>query len=63
MNMNIWMIEKHYARQRQNRALVFSLIVHGIFVIVIGIWLLKPLIEEIEDNLENLRDNESYRSH
>ena len=51
MNMNIRMIEKYYARQRRNRALVFSLIAHGIFVIVIGIWLLKPLIEEIEDNI------------
>ena len=51
MNMNIRMIAKYYARQRRNRALVFSLIVHGIFVIVIGIWLLKPLIEKIEDNI------------
>ena len=49
--MNIRMIEKYYARQRRNWALVFSLIVHGIFVIVIGLWLLKPLIEEIEDNI------------
>lgn len=45
------MIEKYYAHQRRNRALVFSLIIHGIFVIAIGISLLKPLVEEIEDNI------------
>jgi len=43
------MIEKYYARQRRNRALVFSLIVHGIFIIVTTFWLLKPLIEVEKD--------------
>ena len=47
--MNTRMIEKYYAKQRRNRALIFSLVVHGIAVILIGLWLLKPLIEQTED--------------
>ncbi len=49
--MNMRMIEKYYAQQRRNRAFVFSLIVHGIFVIATGIWLLRPLVEVIEDHI------------
>ena len=49
--MNARMIEKYYAKQRRNRALIFSLVVHGIAVIAIGIWLLKPLIEQAEDTI------------
>ena len=47
--MNVRIIEKYYAKQRRNRALMISLVVHGIAVIAIGIWLLKPLIEQTED--------------
>ena len=47
--MNTRTIEKYYAKQRRNRALIFSLVVHGIAVILIGLWLLKPLIEQAED--------------
>ena len=50
-NMNIRMIEKYYAQQRRKWALVISLTVHGIFVITIAVWLLRPLIEVIEDNI------------
>ena len=49
--MNIRMIEKYRAKQRRNRALIFSLIVHAIVIIVIAIWLLKPLVEQEEDSI------------
>lgn len=47
---DIRMIEKHYAKQRRNRALILSLAAHVIAVIVIAIWLLKPLVEQMEDS-------------
>ena len=47
--MNIRTIEKYHAKQRRNRAITFSLIVHGILVIGIAIWLLKLPIEQEED--------------
>lgn len=49
--MNMRMIEQYHAQQRRNRALVLSLILHGIFVMAIGIWLLRPLVEEMEDQI------------
>ena len=49
--MNMRMIEQYHARQRRKRALVISLIIHGIFVIGVAVWLLKPIIEEIEDHI------------
>ena len=48
--MNTRMIEKYYAKQRRNRALVFSLVAHAILIIGISVWLLKPLIEQTEDS-------------
>ena len=48
--MNIRTIEKYYAKQRRNRALIFSLVVHGIIIIGVAVWLLKPPIEQIEDS-------------
>ena len=47
--MNIRMIEKYYAKQRRNRALIYSLGVHAILIIGVAIWLLKPLVEQTED--------------
>ena len=49
--MNIRTVQKYYAKQRRNRALIFSLVVHVVFVICIGIWLLKPIIEQEKDVL------------
>ena len=49
--MNIRMIEKYHAKQHRNRALIFSLIVHAIAIIVIAIWLLKPLVEQEKDSI------------
>ena len=49
--MNTRMIEKYYAKQRRNRALIFSLVAHAIAIIFTAIWLLKPLIEEVEDSI------------
>ena len=49
--MNIRMIERYYAKKRRNRALIFSLVVHAIVIILTAIWLLKPLIEEVEDSI------------
>ena len=48
--MNTRMIEKYYAKQRRNRALIFSLVAHAILIIGIAVWLLKPLIEQTEDS-------------
>ena len=48
--MNIRMIEKYYAKQRRNKALIFSLGLHAILIIGVAIWLLKPLVEQIEDS-------------
>ena len=48
--MNIRMIEKYYAKQRRNRALIFSLVAHAIIIIATAIWFLKPLIEQTEDS-------------
>ena len=47
--MNIRMIEKYYAKQRRNKALIFSLVVHAIIIIATAIWFLKPLVEQTED--------------
>ena len=49
--MNTRMIEKYYAKQRRNRALIFSLVVHAILIIGTAVWLLKPLVEEVEDTI------------
>ena len=49
--MNTRMIEKYYAKQRRNRALIFSLVAHAIAIIFTAIWLLKPLVEQIEDTI------------
>ena len=48
--MNVRMIEKYYAKQRRNRALIFSLVGHGIIIIGIAVWFLKPPIEQMEDS-------------
>ena len=48
--MNIRMIEKYYAKQRRNKALIFSLGLHAILIIGVAIWLLKPLVEQTEDS-------------
>ena len=39
--MNIRMIEKYYAKQRRNKALIFSLGLHAILIIGVAIWLLR----------------------
>ncbi len=49
--MNTRMIEKYYAKQRRNKALIFSLVVHAIAIIFTAIWLLKPLVEQVEDTI------------
>ncbi len=49
--MNTRTIEKYYAKQHRNRALIFSLIMHGLVIIGIAIWLLKPLTEIEQDHI------------
>ena len=49
--MDIRTIKKRYIKHRRNRALLFSLIVHGILVVGIGVWLLKPFVEIEEDHI------------
>jgi len=48
--MNTRTVKKYYAIQRRNRALLLALGGHIIAIIVIAIWLLKPLIEQAEDS-------------
>ena len=47
--MNTRTVKKYYATQRRNRALLLALGGHIIAIIVIAIWLLKPLVEQTED--------------
>ncbi len=48
--MNTRTVKKYYATQRRNRALLLALGGHIIAIIVIAIWLLKPLVEQAEDS-------------
>ena len=48
--MNTRTIKKYYATQRRNRALLLALGGHIIAIIVIAVWLLKPLVEQEKDN-------------
>lgn len=47
--MNTRTIEKYHAKKRRDRALISSLIVHGIGLIIVAIWLLKPYMYPTED--------------
>ncbi|MCY3724103.1 MAG: DUF4159 domain-containing protein [Candidatus Poribacteria bacterium] len=49
--MNTRTIKKYYATQRRNRALLLALGGHIIAIIVIAIWLLKPLVEQEKDSI------------
>ncbi|RKU15314.1 hypothetical protein C6503_13830 [Candidatus Poribacteria bacterium] len=44
------MVEKYYAKQRRNRALLLSLTVHVIAIILTAVLVLKPKIEQIIEN-------------
>ena len=48
--MNTRTIRKYHVRQHRNRALLLALAVHTIGIIVIAIWLLKPLVEQEKDS-------------
>ena len=48
--MNIRTVKKYYATQGRNRALLLALGGHIIAIIVIAIWLVKPLVERAEDS-------------
>ena len=63
--MNTRMIEKYYAKQRRNRALIFSLVVHAILIIGGAVWLLKPLIEQTEDSfvVDFVQPQQQQRTH
>ena len=49
--MNTRTIKKYYATQRRNRALLLALGGHIIAIIVIAIWLLKPLVDQEKDSI------------
>ena len=49
--MNTRTVKKYYATQRRNRALLLALGGHIIAIIVIAIWLLKPLVEQEKDSI------------
>ena len=48
--MNTRTVEKHYAKQRRNRALLLSLTVHAIAIMLTAVLVLKPKIEQIIEN-------------
>ena len=48
--MNIRTIEKYYAKQRRNRALLLSLVAHAIAIVLTAVLVLKPKIEQIIEN-------------
>ena len=59
-------IQKSNRRKKQLRALTISLIVHLIAIIVLAFWLVRPLIQEIDDPmhvelLDSLTDNRQVR--
>ena len=39
------------SKRRRRFALLMSFIIHGIFVIILGVWLIKPMIQDIDDTL------------
>ena len=49
--MNTRTVKKYYATQQRNRALLLALGGHIIAIIVIAIWLLKPLVEQEKDSI------------
>ena len=49
--MNTRTVKKYYATQRRNRALLLALGGHIIAIIVIAIWLLKPLVDQEKDSI------------
>ena len=49
--MNMRMIEKYRAKRRRNTALIFSLVGHVLVIVWTAIWLLKPMVEQIEDGI------------
>ena len=48
--MNIRTVEKYYAKQRRNWALLLSLVAHGIAIVLTAVLVLKPKIEQIIEN-------------
>ena len=49
--MNMRMIKKYHATQRRDRALIFSLVGHALVIVWTAIWLMKPMVEQIEDSI------------
>lgn len=49
--MNTRTVKKYYATRRRNRALLLALGGHIIAIIVIAIWLLKPLVDQEKDSI------------
>ena len=48
--MNTRTVEKYYAKQRRNRALILSLTVHAIAIVLTAVLVLKPKIQQIIEN-------------
>ncbi|MCY4553388.1 MAG: DUF4159 domain-containing protein [Candidatus Poribacteria bacterium] len=49
--MNMRMLEKYRATRQRNSALIFSLVGHALVIVWTAIWLLKPMVEQIEDSI------------
>ena len=45
------LVNRKISRRRKGQALLLSFVIHGIAVIVLGVWLIKPMIQNIEDTM------------
>ena len=59
-------IQKLNRRKKQLRALIISLTIHLIAIIILAFWLIRPLIQEIDDSMhvelfDSLTDNRQVR--
>ena len=45
------LINKNISKRRRRFALLLSFIIHGIAVIILGLWLIKPMIQDINDTM------------
>ena len=45
------LVNRKVSRRRRRQAFVLSSVIHGIAVIVLGVWLIKPMLQEIEDSM------------
>ncbi len=45
------LVNSNVSERRRKFALLISFIIHGFATIILGVWLIKPMIEDIDDTL------------